>query len=471
VSRRVLSALVVAFGVVLVAVFFAARPGSNEPASVPKATATDSTGAADDPRHAKRAEVLVGFEPEASEEKRNRAAKGVDAERKETVFRGRGSYPRLELLKLPRGSSNSQAIRRLKQDPNVAYAEPNYIRTRAATSNDPYFADGNLWGMYGDGSPSAYQGPKNRFGSQAAEAWARGNTGGERVYVGVIDDGIDISHPELDGNAWTNPDDPVDGQDNDANGYVDDAHGWDFAHNDRSLFDGPSGGDDGHSTHVAGTLGAEGGNATGVAGVNWDVTYINAKIFGENGATSAGIIQAVDYFTNLKRRGVNVVATNNSWGGGWGSQAELDAINRGGDAGNLFVAAAGNNGRNIDGSPFYPASYRCTTGARNTDCVLSVAALRNDGALAKFSNYGRSNVDLAAPGQAIYSTLPSNGYASWNGTSMATPHVTGAAALYASSRPGATMGQVRSGILNSTTPTTSLSRKTVTGGRLNAGGF
>ncbi len=300
----------------------------------------------------------------------------------------------------------------------VEYAEPNWIYTTSAVPNDPLYTNGSLWGMYGDGST-----PANQFGSQAAEAWSAGYTGSNDVYVGIIDEGVDFTHPDLDANSWVNPFDPVDGVDNDGNGYVDDTRGWDFDANNNSVFDGT--GDD-HGTHVAGTIAAEGGNGAGVVGVNWNVKYISAKFLGANGGTTANAIRAVDYITNLKtRHGLNIVATNNSWGGGGFSQGLLDAINRAGAANILFVAAAGNNGVNSDLTPNYPASY-------NASNVVSVAAISNTGALASFSAYGATTVDIGAPGVSVTSTLPGNTYGAYSGTSMATPHVTGAAALYAS---------------------------------------
>jgi subtilisin family serine protease len=279
--------------------------------------------------------------------------------------------------------------------------------------------------------------------------------------------------------VFVNVFDPVDGIDNDGNGYVDDVRGWDFANNDNSTFDGV--GDD-HATHVAGTIGAIGGNAIGVAGVNWNVTMISAKFLGKNGGTTANAIKAVDYITDLKtRHGLNIVATNNSWGGGGFSQALLDAINRGGNAGILFIAAAGNGGRdgvgdNNDSTASYPSSYECVSS--NGDCVIAVAAITSTGAKSGFSNYGATTVDIGAPGSAINSTVPVrkgsatvSGYASYSGTSMATPHVTGAAALYASTHPGATAAEIKQAILSSAVATASLAGRTVTGGRLNVSGF
>jgi subtilisin family serine protease len=326
--------------------------------------------------------------------------------------------------------------------------------------------------MYGDGSS-----PANAFGSQAAEAWAAGHVGSNSVYIGVIDEGIQFTHPELQANVWTNPLDPVDGVDNDGNGYVDDIHGWDFDGNDNTIYDGgKSGNSDDHGTHVSGTIGGKGGNGAGVAGVNWNVTLISGKFLGRRGGTTANAIKAVNYFTDLKRRrGLNIVATSNSWGGGGFSQGLLDAIVAGANQNILFIAAAGNGGSdgvgdNNDSVASYPSNYDTTAGA-GYDAVIGVAAISSTGALASFSNYGISTVDIGAPGVGIISTTSVNTYSSYSGTSMATPHVSGAAALYASTHPGATALQIKTAILSSAVPTASLAGKTLTGGRLNVSGF
>jgi len=327
--------------------------------------------------------------------------------------------------------------------------------------------------MYGDGTT-----PTNQFGSQAGEAWAANKTGSKTVYVGVIDEGIQFTHPDLDANVWNNPFDLADGVDNDGNGYVDDLHGWDFDGNNNTIYDGGTRGSlDDHGTHVAGTIGAEGGNGIGVAGVNWNVTYISGKFLGRRGGTTANAIKAVDYFTDLKtRHGLDIVATSNSWGGGGFSQALLDAINRGGNKDILFIAAAGNGGSdgvgdNNDTTANYPSNYECTNGgSRGWDCVIAVAAITSSGARSSFSNYGLKTVDLGAPGSGIYSTTAYNTYSSYSGTSMATPHVSGGAALYAATHTdrGAAL---KNALLASTVPTASLDGKTVTGGRLNVSGF
>jgi hypothetical protein len=234
---------------------------------------------------------------------------------------------------------------------------------------------------------------------------------------------------------------------------------------------------DAHGTHVSGTIGGAGGNGIGVAGVNWHVTMISAKFLGPNGGSTADAVAALDYITDLKQRhGLNIIAANNSWGGGGYSQALHDAILRAAKAGILFMAAAGNSARNNDLYPQYPANYSTLSGtstetAASYEAVTSVASITNSGARSTFSNYGRTSVDLGAPGSAIRSTTPSNTYSSFSGTSMATPHVAGAAALYKSVNPGATAQQVRTAILQSATatPTTSMTGITTTGGRLNIG--
>lgn len=355
----------------------------------------------------------------------------------------------------------AEALAKVKGDPDIEYAEPNFIYTHFDGPSDPYFSNGSLWGMY-----SASSTPANAFGCGAVNAWTKGHSGSSSVYVGVIDEGIQFDHPDLLGQIWTNPDESAgDGIDNDGDGYIDDMHGWDFANNDNTIFDGGIGSTvDAHGTHVSGTIGAKPNNG-GVVGLNWGITIISAKFLGSNGGTTANAVLAVDYITKLKSlKNLNIVATNNSWGGGGYSQALYDAIKRANDAGILFVAAAGNNKSNNDRRASYPSNYDLPN-------VIAVAAITSTGSLASFSNYGAVTVDLGAPGQGIYSTVPMNSYASYSGTSMATPHVTGACALYAASNPGANVTTIKNAILNSTIKTTSLVGKTVTGGRLNVSGF
>jgi subtilisin family serine protease len=419
------------------------------------ANRVSETAAAD---HYMPNEILVKFKSAVSDDAKSKAFEkinGIISKRILTQAMQRfNDREGIYLIKTPLAAL--EAISKI-QGEEIEYAEPNYIYTHDLVSNDPYFTNGSLWGMSGN------------YGCNANVAWANGHTGSSTVFVGVIDEGAMYNHEDLGGNFWTNPYDPVDGADNDHNGYIDDVHGWDFYENNNSTYDGS--GDD-HGTHVSGTIGAIGANGKGVVGVNWSITIISAKFLGPNGGTTADAIEAVDYITNLKiLHGLNIVATNNSWGGGGFSQGLQNAIERANTANILFVAAAGNGNQagraiNIDSKPQYPASYP-------NDNIIAVAAIDKNGAKASWSNYGATSVDLGAPGVSVYSTLPNNSYGSYSGTSMATPHVTGAAALYASTHTGSTAAQIKKAILDAAaaTPTSSLAGKCVTGGRLNVSGF
>jgi subtilisin family serine protease len=395
------------------------------------------------------AEMLVQFKPGVAQALRQGALDRVGGKLLEQV---RGDLHRISL---PQGVNLADAVRTLHADDAVDFAEPNWIYHSTKVSDDTYYTNGQLWGMYGDTSPLS----QNQYGSQAGEAWDAGHFSCKGVMVGVIDEGVQYTHPDLKANHWTNPNE-IDGNgvDDDGNGYVDDTNGWDFDGNNKSVYDGVQ---DDHGTHVSGTIGGKGGNGAGVAGICWKVKMLHTKFLGAGGGTTANAIKAVDYITDLKQRqNLNLVATNNSWGGGGFSQGLKDAIDRAGAADILFIAAAGNNGTNIDNSPFYPASYTSAS-------LIAVASLNNNGTMSSFSNYGAVTVDLGAPGAGIMSTVPTNSYASYSGTSMATPHVTGAVALYAKNHPGLTAAQLKAAILSTTTATTSMAGKTVTGGRLN----
>jgi subtilisin family serine protease len=409
----------------------------------------------DDPGRAAAAQVLVGWKDGTSSADRDRAVRAAGAQGRERVVAD------VDVVKLAPGASNARAIDRLNADAAVSYAEPNWRVEHHATSSDTYFTSGQLWGM-GAG-----------FGSAASTAWAADHTGSSDVYVGIIDEGFQWSHPELAANTWTNTGEVTgNGVDDDNDGYVDDVHGFDFANNDGSTYDGGTRGNvDDHGTHVAGTIGAA-SNSAGVVGVNWNVKLISAKFLGKTGGTTANAIKATDYLTMLKRtKGLNIVASNNSWGGGGFSQGLYDAIERAKAQNILFIAAAGNgdkrgNGINNDTSAHYPSSYANTN-------VIAVAAIDSAGNKAPWSNYGATTVDLGAPGVGIWSTTAFNSYDIYSGTSMATPHVTGGAALYASTHPGSNAAAIKQGILDAATatPTASMAGRTVTGGRLNVGGF
>jgi subtilisin family serine protease len=371
----------------------------------------------------------------------------------------------LVLARFPVMMSMASAIRGMEDEYSVEFAEPNWIYRNDAVSNDLYYTNGSLWGMYGDATT-----PANQFGSQAGEAWAAGKTNCSTVWVGIIDEGYMYSHEDLAANAGRNPGETAgNGIDDDGNGYVDDVYGWDFDGGNSTVFDGDT---DDHGTHVAGTIGGVGGNGKGVAGVCWSVKLINAKFLGRRGGTTANAVKAVDYMTDLKtRHGINLVATNNSWGGGGFSQALQDAIGRANNANILFIAAAGNDSVNCETGSCFPAEYPNAN-------VIAVASITSTGGLSSFSNYGSSTVDIGAPGSGIYSTLPRksggsvvSGYGSYSGTSMATPHVAGAAALYSAYHPGSSAATIKSAILGSAVPTTSLNGRVSTNGRLNVSGF
>ncbi|CAB4334107.1 MAG: S8 family serine peptidase [Actinobacteria bacterium] len=381
----------------------------------------------------------------------------------------------LELVQLPIGTSVDVAIAAARSDPAVEFAEPDYILTKAEVSNDPCYAatcSGTLtplWGMQGDSSPTA----TNQYGSQAAEVWNNGHTGSRDVVVGVIDEGIQIAHPDLAANIWTNPGEIAGNNiDDDGNGFRDDIHGWDFYQNNASVYDQNLVLEqDFHGTHVAGTIGAVGGNSIGVAGVNWNVSVISAKFLGAPGGTDSGAIRAINYLVDLKvNHDVNIVAINNSWGGGGFSGAMWNSINAAGDAGILFVAAAGNDGLDNDTTASYPANYDCSTDymdqPRGWDCLVSVAAIDSTGSLAGWSNYGQFKVDIGAPGVGITSTVPNNAYDMKSGTSMATPHVTGAIALCASMNSQNSASTIRKILLDTAAATSSLTDNVFTNGRL-----
>ena len=345
------------------------------------------------------------------------------------------------------------ALAAYRTDPNVLYAEPNYRIELEQIPNDTQWTD--LWGQHNTGQTGGIADAD----IDAVEAWEV-TTGSGNTVVAVIDTGVDYTHPDLADNIWSNLAE-MNGQpnvDDDGNGFVDDIHGYDFFNNDGNPMD-----DHSHGTHVAGTIGAVGNNGLGVVGVNWDVQIMAIKFLDADGNGDLGdAIDAIDYAV---ANGATI--SNNSWGfNGAFSPALHDAIQQAGNAGHIFTAAAGNGdflgiGLDNDTNPFYPAGF-------GLDNVVAVAALDHNDNMAVFSNYGQTTVDLGAPGVDILSTVPGGGYASFSGTSMAAPHVTGVLALLSDLHPEWSYQQVINVVLDTVDPISALTDLTVTGGRLNA---
>ena len=343
------------------------------------------------------------------------------------------------------------AIEALRRQPNVVYAEPNYLLYTDATPNDPRFVSGELYGLTKIAAPAAWD----------------TTTGSPSVVVGVIDEGIDRVHQDLQSNIWTNPADPVDGADNDSNGFIDDINGYNFAGNTGVI---PA---DFHGTHVGGTIGAAGNNGIGVVGVNWNVGLMSLKFIQGGTGSTADAIRACNYAKQMRdawvssggTRGANLRVLNNSYGGGGFSQSFLDAINSLNASSILFVASAGNVGgttteANNEIVPHYPSSYAAPN-------IIGVAATDSSDGLPGFSHFGLKTIHLGAPGAGILSTTPGNNYSLSNGTSMATPHVSGAAALLLAQNPNLTVEQLKSLLIFNGDSAAALLNKTVTGRRLN----
>jgi subtilisin family serine protease len=386
-------------------------------------------------------ELIVGFKPTATDAQQNKAIDKVDATIEDPIDSIDAALVSVD------PDETDAATEELLRQRAVEYVEPNFVVHASRLPNDRLF--GEQWGLRNVGQ----YGGKSGADIGATAAWDI--TTGANVTVAIVDTGIEYTHGDLAANVWTNPSDPPNGVDDDHNGFVDDVHGADFVDEDSNPND-----DAGHGSHVAGIIGAKGNNTIGVTGVDWDVKLMGLKFLDADGeGNTADAANAIDYAVTHGARVINA-----SWGGPAFSLALYQAVRRAGEKGVVFAAASGNDGRNSDVKPDYPAAFDLPN-------VISVAATGAKDELVDFSNYGPVSVDLGAPGDDIESTVPrsvdSGGYASFSGTSMATPFVTGALALYLSHYPQATGDQARSAILQTVDKLPSLAGKVATGGRLN----
>jgi subtilisin family serine protease len=395
------------------------------------------------PRDAVPDELLVQFRPEIPEVARANmlAASGTDEIRR---FDALG----IAHVRVRPGRGSDAALAALRAAPGVTVAGPNNIRyaVRIAAPNDPYWVNGTLW---------------NIARIQSLEAWNAFGPGDGNVVVADLDTGVDYNHPDLAANMWRNPTEiPGNQIDDDGNGWIDDVYGIDTHFRDGDPMD-----DLGHGTIVAGVMAGVGNNGIGVVGVGWRTKILACKFLGPSGSgTDADAIACFNYVLLQKSRGVNIVATNNSWGSNrWQEEpqsplkAAMDAV---GAAGILNVCAAGNSAQDNDAVPFDPASFSSPT-------IISVAASDAADARPSFSSYGATTVDLAAPGVGIVSTYPRAEYAGNTGTSLATPHVAGAAALIASIFPTLPAAGVKAAIMNGVDVLPAWTGVVASGGRLN----
>ncbi len=378
-------------------------------------------------------------------------------------------FSKIKIVSFTKGTDLGKAFNDLLKDPTVEYVAPNYIFTLQATT--PNDLNNNLWGLNNTGQSRTFA--DSRSGEDrtetgtadadidAPEAWDIRHDANNTI-VAVIDTGIDYNHSELASNMWTNPGEIAgNGIDDDNNGYIDDVHGYDFADNDSDPMD-----THGHGTHCSGTIAAQGDNGNNITGVAWNTQLMALKIFGDgdNGAYTTDIVNAILYAADMGAK-----VSNNSYGSLFNNSVAAnmiekplyDAISAANDAGMLFVAAAGNDSADLN------QAYTSAPSGLELPNIISVAASDHNDEPAYFTNYGTTLVDIAAPGFDIYSTLPGNEYATWNGTSMAAPHVTGAAALLIEENSELTPAELKAIIMNNSDKPEALAETSASNGRLN----
>jgi subtilisin family serine protease len=404
-----------------------------------------------EPHESSAPEVLVRFKPGVSEETIERITQGLHDQVQDEIE----AVPGLDAINdLDDGDAEAVATEYRKL-PEVEYAEAVFeieadnFDPSPVTPSDPHFSA--QWALFNDGSRGGTKGAD----ISATYAWAI-TTGSDKVVVAVLDSGVDYTHSDLARNIWVRSDNVAPYEDRQL-GTIQDLHGYNAVDNSADPMD-----DNGHGTHCAGIIGAEGGNDIGIAGVNWRVQIMPLKFMNAGGyGTTKDAVEAINYVIDRKKAGVNVRVISASWGSTQKSRALEDVIRKAGEAGILFVAASGNASTNNDRSPHYPSSY-------NLPNVISVAALDRNDQLATFSNYGVKSVAIAAPGVDILSTWLGDEYEEKSGTSMATPVVSGVAALIVAINPKITVDELRAKILSSVDPLESLKGKIASGGRINA---
>jgi subtilisin family serine protease len=452
--------LSIALALVLIAAFAGQlhkwqKQRDNRRASVATKATSEPAENGDPDQTTRKTEILVRFKSGVTQQAIESIATRLNDEVEDRIEAVDG----LEVIEDEDNKTSDEVVAQYRALSEVEYAEANSeIKLDHDNAGNHVHANDELffkqWGLFNHGQ----DGGKVGADISAMRAWAV-TKGSDQVVVAVVDSGVDYTHPDLVNNIWRRPEIIKAYQDDELTdeGAIDDLHGFNVTEGTGDPMD-----DNGHGTHCAGIIGAEGGNEMGIAGVNWTVKIMALKFMDAEGAgTTSDAIEAINYVINRKRAGVNVRVISASWGSTMKSRALEDVIRKAGDEGILLVAAAGNDSSDNDRTPHYPASY-------NLNNVISVAAVNRLDELTSFSNYGATSVQVAAPGEAIMSTWLNHDFQEKKGTSMATPFVAGVAALVLATNPNISIDDLRARLLQSVDTLPALKGKVSTGGRINA---